>query len=373
MTVGIALSGVAALTFLVSCTPVATRKIASQRIYSSSLEAAKLKPESLPSTEVKTYVVQSSSDDVKWLLYDGKHWQRTVSGLKIETPEEVDRALGVKGSPCKYAGMVEVRGEFKVDRALSELKYKTAARTVEDLQKTTCTNWIAREYPERCRSFDPEKWENIAQTLKTKPLHFCMDRYEYPNQKGAYPIIMVNWDEAHRLCEKQSKRLCNEEEWTFACEGEESLPYPTGYERLVKGDGSPEAPRICNIDHQWKVFNEKALSIYRNSHTELANQTTANELERLWQGRTSGTMEKCVSPFGVYDMTGNVDEWTQSAHFSKPASEYREGEISVKGNLISILKGGYWGPVRTRCRPATRSHDHNHIFYQQSFRCCADI
>jgi hypothetical protein len=53
-----------------------------------------------------------------------------------------------------------------------------------------------------------------------------------------------------------------------------------------------------------------------------------------------------------------VDEWTRTS---------REGERP------SILKGGYWGPVRTRCRPSTRSHDENHIFYQQGFRCCADV
>ena len=57
-------------------------------------------------------------------------------------------------------------------------------------------------------------------------------------------------------------------------------------------------------------------------------------------------------------LTGNVDEWTRTV---------REGERP------SILKGGYWGPVRTRCRPATRSHDENHIFYQQGTRCCADL
>ncbi|MFS8071048.1 MAG: hypothetical protein ACMG6S_32165, partial [Byssovorax sp.] len=43
-----------------------------------------------------------------------------------------------------------------------------------------------------------------------------------------------------------------------------------------------------------------------------------------------------------------------------------------EGERPSILKGGYWGPVRTRCRPATRSHDENHLFYQEGFRCCTD-
>ena len=37
-------------------------------------------------------------------------------------------------------------------------------------------------------------------------------------------------------------------------------------------------------------------------------------------------MPACVSPFGIYDMTGNIDEWTRTS---------RDGERP------SILKGGY--------------------------------
>ena len=51
-----------------------------------------------------------------------------------------------------------------------------------------------------------------------------------------------------------------------------------------------------------------------------------------------------------------VDEWTMSA----------------VGGRRSILKGGYWGPVRTRCRPTTRAHGESHAFYQQGFRCCGE-
>jgi|CZKU01.1.fsa_nt_gi hypothetical protein len=54
---------------------------------------------------------------------------------------------------------------------------------------------------------------------------------------------------------------------------------------------------------------------------------------------------------------GNVDEWTTSV---------------VPGERPSILKGGYWGPVRTRCRPSTRAHGETFAFYQQGFRCCRD-
>jgi formylglycine-generating enzyme required for sulfatase activity len=71
----------------------------------------------------------------------------------------------------------------------------------------------------------------------------------------------------------------------------------------------------------------------------------------------SGTMPRCVSWAGVHDMTGNVDEWT----------------VNETGQPFdSALKGGWWGPIRGRCRPATTAHNEGFIYYQIGFRCCAD-
>jgi sulfatase modifying factor 1 len=82
------------------------------------------------------------------------------------------------------------------------------------------------------------------------------------------------------------------------------------------------------------------------------------ELDHVWQGEPSGSRAACRSPLGVYDMTGNVDEWTQST----ASRGYR-----------SILKGGYWGQVRNRCRVSTRVHSEAFAYYQQGFRCCANL
>jgi formylglycine-generating enzyme len=179
---------------------------------------------------------------------------------------------------------------------------------------------------------------------KTTHMRFCIDRYEWPNKKGAIPTIVVTWDEAKKECEKIGKRLCQSLEWTLACEGQERLPYPYGYTR------NPEA---CNIDKPYILPDNDAF----------ANPATrAAEIARIDQREPSGSREGCVSPFGVHDMTGNVDEWVIN-ETGKPDKE----------PYVSGLKGGYWGPVRNRCRPMTVDHNQWHNGYQIGFRCCADV
>lgn len=210
---------------------------------------------------------------------------------------------------------------------------------IEAMQNSVCTNWINTSFPERCASFDPKAWKKIASKLPKKEMEFCIDTYESPNQLGAKPNININWFAASKMCESINKRLCTEEEWSFACEGEEGLPYPYGYVR----DRTK-----CNIDKLWIPVD------YSKFNTEDEDL----EINRLWQGAYIGEYKDCVSPFGVHDMTGNVDEYT----------------VSVKNTgYPSVLKGGYWSTVRARCRSSTRFHNQWHRFYQQGFRCCSDI
>ena len=261
----------------------------------------------------------------EWRVVESKFWQ--IVGPSGEDPAVTDAREQNRGA-CGV-GMIEVKGKMKQHALL------------DDLQLQACTKWIDRKWPERCGAYDREKWLSISKDLPTKDQRFCIDRFEYPNRRGEHPIIMVSWYEARDACKAEGKRLCTEDEWTFACEGEEATPYPNGYVREADA---------CVNDRPWKAFHGE----------ELAPRTAENakrELARLWQGQPSGARPSCKSSFGVYDMTGNVDEWTRS---------------SVAGERPSVLKGGYWGPVRTRCRPATKAHGEDHTFYQQGFRCCGD-
>jgi hypothetical protein len=223
-------------------------------------------------------------------------------------------------SPCPD-GMVEVDGEY-----------------CPSLEQR-CVRWRDKEgtFPRRCEQLAPSGACRTATTHK----RFCIDRFEYPNVRGEKPVVMKTWSEAAGVCASLGKRLCTGSEWTLACEGEERRPYPTGLERSTGA---------CNIDKQHLAVNEKALA-------SADPRTRDAEVERLWQGEPSGARASCVSSYGVFDMTGNVDEWV----------------VNESGRPFkSASKGGYWGPVRNRCRPMTTVHDESFAFYQIGFRCCED-
>lgn len=266
-----------------------------------------------------------------WRLVRDLHWQ--IISREAEEPAVTDAREGTRGV-CP-AGMVEVRGDMLAEPSPNPY----SDERIGSLQLRTCTRWLQKHYPERCAEFDRDRWLAIQQSLPRQPMHYCIDRFEYPNLAGQFPLIHVSWLEARDVCVDQGKRLCSEDEWTFACEGQEGKPYPYGYSR---------DPSRCVVDQEWRPYDGHAM-IRRD------DEDTMLELDRLWQGVASGARAGCRSDFGVYDMTGNVDEWTRSVRpLERP----------------SILKGGYWGPVRGRCRPSTRSHTPDYVFYQQGFRCC---
>src|ERR1700678_2211279 len=187
----------------------------------------------------------------------------------------------------------------------------------------------------RCLKFAPTK----CLSKEKVPMHFCIDRYGFPNKKDVKPDIMVSWYDGKKSCEDDGKRLCVDHEWALACEGSEILPYPYGY---IRDD------KACNIDHNQRPW----------FHAESSNMTP-DIVDRLDQRVPSGSMPECVSPYGVYDMTGNVDEFT----------------INSSGHpFVSALMGGHWVKgARNRCRPETLIHGPTTVYYEIGFRCCMDV
>jgi hypothetical protein len=204
---------------------------------------------------------------------------------------------------------------------------------------------IKDEHITICHEFAP-------QTKCVAPVEarsFCIDRFEFPNVEGGHPPWMVTWYDAEQTCKSKGKRTCYESEWTMACEGPERTPFPNGYER----DNT-----ACNIDNEYIRVNVPKMYSKDASMRE-------PELERIDQSVASGSMPRCVSGYGVYDTTGNFDEWV-----TREASGQNRRKDDK--SLFAGLKGGAWGHVRNACRPMTTSHVPDFAYYFVAFRCCAD-
>jgi formylglycine-generating enzyme len=205
-----------------------------------------------------------------------------------------------------------------------------------------CARWLDPATKLQCAEFDKPAVAGRC-FMKTEHKRFCIDRYEWPNKVGQVPQAMASWNDAKATCQSIGKRLCADTEWTLACEGPQHHPYPYG-------DGYARDGGACNMDKPY---------VWPNAERVYDPETSAQELARLDQREPSGARASCVSPYGVHDMTGNVDEWVVNvSQFGQPHE--------------SGLKGGYWGPVRTRCRPMTTGHEQTFRYYQTGFRCCGD-
>jgi formylglycine-generating enzyme required for sulfatase activity len=86
----------------------------------------------------------------------------------------------------------------------------------------------------------------------------------------------------------------------------------------------------------------------------------AAEVARLYQGEAAGANPECANQsYGVYDLVGNVEEWTLRA------------DDQASGDFLGNLKGRYWAESRT-CQGNVRVHGNGFRFYEIGFRCCMD-
>lgn len=156
---------------------------------------------------------------------------------------------------------------------------------------------------------------------------FCIDRDEYTPEGESLPANFKSWTHAEETCEGLGKRVCFESEWNFACEGEEMRPYPYGFTRDATA---------CNADHTQITTAEGTLKDMR---------------------APADAYPRCVSPFGVRNMSGNLEEFT-TIDGSRPEAP--------------AMKGAYWQPGRNHCRAAQTAHDRYYNGTETGFRCCKE-
>jgi len=159
---------------------------------------------------------------------------------------------------------------------------------------------------------------------------FYMDRYETTQQtyekitgknpsffKGStQPVEKVNWFEAEKYCQSTGKRLPTEWEWERAAQLRD------------------------------KVIFSKDLAV------ELGWFKGNSEM------KTHPVGQKKQNPFGLYDMTGNVLEWTSSNH----------------ENGGKVMRGGSWRNSDNSMRPSKRIMSLPlYRYHYVGFRCAVSM
>ena len=181
----------------------------------------------------------------------------------------------------------------------------------------------------------------IDATQRRSPKHFR--NRTFPQGKSDHPVTYVTWYDAKTYCEWANKRLPTDKEWEKAARSEDGRMFPWGNDFKMHAANTPQ---------RWQELKQ--------------------------EGDTSpvGAFPEGISPYGAYDMSGNVWEWTESWYFAYPGNT-RESENY--GEVYKTLKGGSWWDCSFYKCGISAPVFNRSFFYRSTknksfgFRCAKDV
>jgi formylglycine-generating enzyme required for sulfatase activity len=221
-----------------------------------------------------------------------------------------DFTMGISQEQIKFV-VKKIGGEEKyLDASIPQHQQQTPAFFID---KYEITNAQYKKFVTATGHQPPEDWEDG----------------NYPAQKDQYPVVFVSWQDAKAYCEWAGKRLPTEIEWEKAARGSDGRLYPWG--------------------DKWEKNNANTAKSRKNGPVKV------------------GSYKKGVSPYGCYDMAGNVWEWTSSFYKAYPNSTVENGFF---GEDRYVVRGGSWDDEAYDALTVVRSKFTPNTTYEHlGFRC----
>ena len=174
------------------------------------------------------------------------------------------------------------------------------------IDKYEVTNAQYRAFVDATNHRPPKLWQSARTAGTARPGDGSGRGITYPPGKENHPVVYVDWYDANEYCRWAGKRLPTEEEWEKAARGTTGRIFPWGNAFDVKKANSPQ---------YWLSLNKEGDTL------------------------PVGSFENGKSPYGLYDMAGNVYEWT--AAWYKPYPRNMEFNAHY-GEKNKIVRGGSW-------------------------------
>jgi len=184
----------------------------------------------------------------------------------------------------------------------------------------------------------PNAWRIVCPYAECHPK--VWENYNIANRMN-HPVVQISWNDAEAYCRWAGKRLPTEAEWEKAARGSEGFTWPWGDE-----------------------FNPQKADVtaYTNMGSEVPMPV--------------GQFSTDVSPYGIYDLAGNVREWV--ADWYAPdyyAHSPAQDPMGPETGQFRILRGGSWANSdSSNLRSASRAYkppDYSGNFV--GFRCAWNL
>jgi formylglycine-generating enzyme required for sulfatase activity len=201
------------------------------------------------------------------------------------------------------------------------------------------TNAQYARFLNECRpgKADLERWISLDSDCLVRRQGASFETY---GGKDDHPVVQVSWFGAQSYCEWAGLRLPSELEWEKGARGTDGRDYPWGNEwdaGKCHNDGNRGSGQTCGV---WEY-------------------------------------EAGCSPWGLYQMAGNVHEWCEEGAEEDVYFRYKRGDLAPpQSGGRRILRGGAWLDAYStsfRCTGRRVNVPSAHGFGYYGFRCARTV